>query len=336
MTALVTGGAGFVGSHLSEALAARGERVIILDDLSTGSVNNIRHLRANPLVECYFESMMERSLLCELVDEADVVYHLAAAVGVRRIIESPVRTIETNVKGTELVLECAGKKKKTVFIASTSEVYGKNGHAAFREDDDIVLGPSSRSRWSYATSKLLDEFLALAYWKEKNVPVVIGRLFNTVGPRQTGRYGMVLPTLVRQALNGDPLTVFGDGRQTRCFGYVNDVVEAILRLTSCSAAVGEVVNIGNDEEISIEALARMVKERTHSASPIHFVSYDEAYAPGFEDMQRRVPCVEKLAALTGFRPTTELKVIVDEVIAYFRTLKAERSAPASAMVSPTA
>jgi len=336
MTALVTGGAGFIGSHLSEALVARGERVIILDDLSTGSVNNIRHLRSHPLVECYFDSMMERSLLCELVDEADVVYHLAAAVGVRRIIESPVRTIETNVKGTELVLECARKKKKMVFIASTSEVYGKNSHAAFREDDDIVLGPSSRSRWSYATSKLLDEFLALAYWKEKNVPVVIGRLFNTVGPRQTGRYGMVLPTLVRQALNGDPLTVFGDGRQTRCFGYVNDVVEAILRLVSCPAAVGEVVNIGNDEEISIEALARMVKQRTQSASPIQFVSYDQAYAPGFEDMQRRVPCLEKLAALTGFRPTTNLEVIVDEVIAYFSARKSESSAPASALVSPAA
>src|ERR1019366_9023430 len=305
-------------------------------DLSTGSVENLRNVRTNGALQCFFDSVMNRHLLAEMVDESDVIYHLAAAVGVRRIIESPVRTIETNVKGTELVLECASKKKKTVFIASTSEVYGKNGHAAFREDDDIVLGPSSRSRWSYATSKLLDEFLALAYWKEKNVPVVIGRLFNTVGPRQTGRYGMVLPTFVRQALDGDPLTVFGDGRQSRCFGYVKDVVESILRLVSCPAAVGEVVNIGNDEEISMEGLARMVKERTQSASPIQFVSYDQAYAPGFEDMQRRVPSLEKLVALTALRPTTELKVIVDEVIAYSRTLKAESSAPASAMVSPAA
>ena len=336
MAALVTGGAGFIGSHLCEALVARGERVIILDDLSTGSVNNIRHLRSHPRVECHFESMMERSLLCELVDEADVVYHLAAAVGVRRIIESPVRTIETNVKGTELVLECASKKKKAVFIASTSEVYGKATKAAFREDDDIVLGPSSRSRWSYATSKLLDEFLALAYWKEKNVPVVIGRLFNTVGPRQTGRYGMVLPTFVRQALDGDPLTVFGDGRQTRCFGYVKDVVESILRLVACPAAVGEVVNVGNDQEISIEDLARIVRERAQSVSPIQFVSYDQAYAPGFEDMQRRVPSLKKLAALTGFRPTTELKVIVDEVIAYFSVRKPETSTSVSALVSPVA
>ncbi|MBZ5612973.1 MAG: GDP-mannose 4,6-dehydratase [Acidobacteriia bacterium] len=318
MTALVTGGAGFIGSHLSETLVARGERVIILDDLSTGSVTNVRHLRTNPLVHCYFESMMERTLLCELVDEADVVYHLAAAVGVRRIIESPVRTIETNVKGTELVLECASKKKKTVFIASTSEVYGKNVHAAFREDDDIVLGPSSRSRWSYATSKLLDEFLALAYWKEKNVPVVIGRLFNTVGPRQTGRYGMVLPTFVRQALEGTPITVYGNGQQTRCFGYVGDVVESIVRLVSCPAAVGHVVNIGSDKEISITALAELIKARAQSASPIQFLSYDEAYAPGFEDMLRRVPCVEKLMSLICFRPTTGLTVIVDEVIEYVR------------------
>jgi len=263
--------------------------------------------------------MMSRSLLSELVDEADTVYHLAAAVGVRRIIESPVRTIETNIKGTELVLECAAKKGKLVFVASTSEVYGKNGRTPFREDDDIVLGASSRSRWSYATSKLLDEFLALAYYKEKKLPVVIGRLFNTVGPRQTGRYGMVLPTLVRQALDGVPLTVFGNGQQSRCFGYVGDVVEAIIRLMSCAGAVGEVVNIGNDEETTIEALAQLVKERAQSASPIQYVAYDDAYATGFEDMMRRVPSVDKLYSLVGFRPTTTLKVIVDRVVLHMKS-----------------
>lgn len=316
MTSLITGGAGFIGSHLAEALVARGEQVIILDDLSTGSVDNVRGFRAHPRVHCFFESMMNRSLLCELVDEADIVYHLAAAVGVRRIIESPVRTIETNVKGTELVLECAAKKKKRVFVASTSEVYGKNARTPFREDDDIVLGPSSRSRWSYATSKLLDEFLALAYWNEKQVPVVIGRLFNTVGPRQTGRYGMVLPTFVLQALDGAPITVFGTGQQSRCFGYVGDAVEAIIRLMSSDAAVGEVVNIGNDEEITMEALARLVRERAHSNSPIRFIPYDEAYAPGFEDMPRRVPSVDKLFSLIGFRPTTPLIAIIDQIISH--------------------
>ena len=239
-------------------------------------------------------------------------------MGVRRIIESPVRTIETNIKGTELVLECAAKKGKPVFIASSSEVYGKSQHAPFREDDDIVLGASSRSRWSYATSKLLDEFLALAYFKEKRVPAVIGRLFNTVGPRQTGRYGMVLPTFVRQALEGTPITVFGNGEQSRCFGYVEDVVEAIVRLMACDRAVGEVVNIGNTEEITVGELAQLVKDRARSSAEIQFIPYDEAYAPGFEDMMRRVPSVDKLLSLTGFRPTTTLTVIIDRVIGYMR------------------
>ena len=310
----VTGGAGFIGSHLVEALLARGERVTVLDDLSTGSVENVRHVRSNPRLSCVFESMMNRGLLCEMVDSADTIYHLAAAVGVRRIIESPVRTIETNIRGTELVLECAAKKRKPVFVASTSEVYGKNVNIPFCEDDDITLGASTRSRWSYATSKLLDEFLALAYWRERKVPIVIGRLFNTVGPRQTGRYGMVLPTFVRQALDGTPISVFGSGQQSRCFGYVRDVVEAIIRLMTCESAVGEVVNIGNDEEVTIHGLAQLIRERTGSSSSIDLIPYDQAYAPGFEDMARRVPSVDKLQRLTGFRPTTSLNVIIDRVL----------------------
>jgi UDP-glucose 4-epimerase len=315
VASLITGGAGFIGSHLADALVARGERVILLDDLSTGSVENIHHLRTNPGVHCFYESLLDRRLLAELVDESDIIFHFAAAVGVRRIIESPVRTIETNVNGTELVLEAAAKKRKLVFLASTSEVYGKNNKAPYCEDDDIILGTSSKSRWSYAASKLLDEFLALAYWKEKRLPVVIGRLFNTVGPRQTGRYGMVLPTLMCQALEGAPLTVFGTGKQSRCFGYVLDAVEAILRLVSTDRAVGEVVNVGNDEEITIEDLACLVKERTGSTSPLQRIPYDRAYEPGFEDMFRRVPSLEKLVRIAGFRPRTNLSSIIDAVMA---------------------
>jgi UDP-glucose 4-epimerase len=318
VSSLITGGAGFVGSHLAEALVRRGERVIILDDLSTGSVENIRHLRSSPLVHCFFESVMDRRLLAELIDESDVVFHLAAAVGVRRIIESPVRTIETNVKGTELVLEAAARKKKLVFIASTSEVYGKNNKIPFCEDDDILLGPTIKSRWSYATSKVLDEFLGLAYSKEKRLPIIIGRFFNTVGPRQTGRYGMVMPTFVSQALDGVPLTVFGSGKQSRCFGYVGDVVEAMLRLISKDSAVGAVVNIGNDEEITIADLAALVRERTNSVSSVNFIPYDRAYEPGFEDMARRVPSLKKLIQLTDFRPATGLSTIIDLVAADFR------------------
>jgi UDP-glucose 4-epimerase len=318
---LITGGAGFIGSHLAEALLNRGDEVFILDDLSTGSVENIRHLKALERFHYFFDSITNKQLLAELVDESDVVFHLAAAVGVRLIVESPVRTLETNVFGTQLVLDAASKKKKLVFTASTSEVYGKSDKVPFREDADLVLGPTTKGRWSYAASKALDEFLALSYWKEKKQPVVIARLFNTVGPRQTGRYGMVLPNFVRQALEGSPITVFGTGDQSRCFCDVRDTVEAMLRLVGNDRAVGEVVNVGNDEEISIEGLARLVKQRTNSESVITHIPYEEAYEPGFEDMQRRIPLLEKLQQLTGFRPATPLTEIADRVIAYFQKKK---------------
>jgi UDP-glucose 4-epimerase len=314
---LITGGAGFIGSHLAEYLLARGDQVILLDDLSTGSIENIRHLKNDPRMSYFLEPIENRHVLTELVDEADVVFHLAAAVGVKLIIESPVHTIETNVNGTQLVLEAACKKRKPVFCASTSEVYGKNGKVPFTEDSDLVLGATTKARWSYAASKAVEEFLALSYWKERRQPVVIGRLFNTVGPRQTGRYGMVLPNFVQQALEGRPITVFGTGKQSRCFCHVRDSVEAIVRLMSEDRAVGEVVNIGSRREITIEELARLVKERTGSQSPIQFVPYDEAYEPGFEDMLRRVPSIEKLQRLTGFEPGTSLVEIVDSVIGHF-------------------
>ncbi len=318
MRYLITGGAGFIGSYLAEALLARGEEVFVLDDLSTGSVENIRHLKGNKRFHYFFDSITNKHLLAELVDESDVVFHLAAAVGVRLIVESPVRTLETNVHGTQMVLDAASKKKKLVFTASTSEVYGKSDKVPFQEDADLVLGPTTKGRWSYAASKALDEFLALSYWKEKRLPVVVVRLFNTVGPRQTGQYGMVLPNFVRQALDGSPITVFGSGNQSRCFCDVQDTITAILRLIATDRAVGEVVNIGNDEEISIAGLANVVRERTKSASPITYVPYDQAYEPGFEDMHRRVPCLEKLQRLTGFRPATPLSQIVDRVVAHFQ------------------
>src|SRR6202522_3078813 len=318
MRYLITGGAGFIGSHLSEALIARGEEVFVLDDLSTGSVENIRHLKNNKRFHYIFDSIMNKHLLAELVDECDVIFHLAAAVGVRLIVESPVRTIETNVHGTQNVLDAACKKKKLVFTASTSEVYGKSDKVPFHEDADLVLGPTSKGRWSYAASKALDEFLALSFWKEKKLPVVIARLFNTVGPRQTGRYGMVLPNFVRQALDGEPITVFGTGQQSRCFCDVRDSVQAIMRLVATEKAIGEVVNIGNTHEITIEGLAHLVKQRTNSSSPITYVPYDQAYEPGFEDMPRRVPALGKLEKQTGFRPDSSLNEIVDSVIDYFR------------------
>ena len=318
MRALITGGAGFIGSHLAEALLARGDDVFILDDLSTGSVENIRHLKSSAKFHYVFDALQNRHLLAEMVDESDVVFHLAAAVGVRLIVESPVRTIETNVNGTQLVLEAASKKRKLVFTASTSEVYGKSTNVPFCEDSDLVLGPTTKGRWSYAASKALDEFLGLSYWKEKKLPVIVARFFNTVGPRQTGRYGMVLPNFVSQALSGAPITIYGTGKQSRCFCHVHDAVEAIIRLVDSGQAVGEVVNIGSDEEVTIEGLAQMVKQRAESSSAISYVPYDQAYEPGFEDMLRRVPSLKKLAAMTKFSPQTPLRAIVDSVIAHFR------------------
>ena len=318
MRHLVTGGAGFIGSHLSEALLKRGDDVFVLDDLSTGSVENIRHLKTHERFHYFFDSITNKQLLAELVDESDVVFHLAAAVGVRLIVESPVRTLETNVYGTQLVLDAASKKKKLVVTASTSEVYGKSDKVPFREDADLVLGPTTMSRWSYAASKALDEFLALSYWRERKQPVLVVRFFNTVGPRQIGRYGMVLPNFVRQALDGKPITIFGTGQQSRCFCDVRDTIESLLRLLATDKAIGEVVNIGSDEEITIDGLAQVVKQRTKSESPVTHIPYDQAYEPGFEDMLRRVPSLEKLQRLTGFRPRTPLAEIVDRVVAHFQ------------------
>jgi len=315
---LITGGAGFIGSHLAERLLDRGDRVVLLDYLSTGSVENIRHLKSSPLLEYHLDSIENRQLLAELVDDADVIVHLAAAVGVKLIVESPVRTIETNVNGTQLVLEAACKKKKLVLTASTSEVYGKSTNIPFREDADLVLGATTKGRWSYAASKALDEFLALSYWKEKKLPVIVVRLFNTVGPRQTGRYGMVLPNFVKSALDNSPIAIYGTGKQSRCFCDVRDTIEGLIRLINTERAVGEVVNVGNTEEITIEDLANRVKERTASSSAIQYIPYDQAYEPGFEDMMRRVPCVDRLQALTGFRPQTSLNEIIDRVSEHFR------------------
>jgi UDP-glucose 4-epimerase len=331
---LITGGAGFIGSHLAEKLLDRGDRVVLLDNLSTGSVENIRHLKTSGRMEYHLDNIENRQLLAELVDDADVIIHLAAAVGVKLIVESPVRTIETNVNGTQLILEAASKKKKLVLAASTSEVYGKNTSVPFTEEADLVLGPTTKGRWSYAASKALDEFLALSYFKEKKLPVVIARLFNTVGPRQTGRYGMVLPNFVKSALQNSTISIYGSGKQSRCFCDVRDTVEGLIRLLDSGRAVGEVVNIGNTEEITIEGLAHRVKQRTGSSSPIEYIPYDRAYEPGFEDMMRRVPSVEKLYALTGFRPQTSLNEIIDRVAAFFQ--QKQEKAPAQGVAATTA
>ena len=318
MRVLITGGAGFVGSHLAEALLDRGDEVFVLDDLSTGSIDNIAHLKDKPRFHYTIDSVTNEPLLAEMLDRCDTVVHLAAAVGVKLIVEAPVRTIETNVHGTEVVLKHANKKKKLVVIASTSEVYGKSAAVPFREDADLVLGPTSKHRWAYACSKLIDEFLALAYWKERKLPVVIVRLFNTVGPRQTGQYGMVVPTFVRQALSGRPITVFGDGTQSRSFTYVGDVVKAVVALINEPRAVGQVFNIGNGREISIGELASRVKQIAESSSPIVTIPYDQAYEAGFEDMPRRVPDISKIRALVGYEPTVELDDILIRVIASLR------------------
>jgi UDP-glucose 4-epimerase len=314
MRYLITGGAGFIGSHLADELIARGHRVHALDDLSTGSIENIRHLKDLPAFGYTIDSAANTPLLAELIDEADVVFHLAAAVGVELIVESPVQTIETNVHCTEVVLAQANKKKKPVFIASTSEVYGKSAELPYREDGDLLLGPTVKGRWSYACSKAIDEFLAVAYWKERKLPTVVGRLFNTVGPRQTGRYGMVIPSFVRQALADHPITVYGDGTQQRCFCHVGDVVRALADLMTREDAYGEVFNIGSDEEISILDLAHRVREMAGSDSEIVLVPYDEAYEDGFEDMLRRVPDTEKLRRLLRWQPTKSLEEILADVV----------------------
>lgn len=318
MNILLTGGAGFVGSHLADLLLSRGHRVHVIDDLSTGSITNIAHLKGTPGFSYTIDTIMNESLLAEGVDAADVVFHLAAAVGVKLIVEAPVRTIETNVNGTELVLKHAAKKGKRVFVFSTSEVYGKSQQVPFREDQDLVMGSTVKHRWAYACSKALDEFMALAYYKEKALPVVVIRLFNTVGPRQSGRYGMVIPSFVRQALTGAPITVFGTGQQTRSFTYVGDVVTALTGLLECEAAIGEVINIGNPEEVSILEVARRIQTMTRSPSEIQFVPYAEAYEPGFEDMERRVPDIGKVSRLVGFQPTVKLDGILERVIAHER------------------
>jgi UDP-glucose 4-epimerase len=318
MRVLITGGAGFVGSHLSEAFLERGDEVFVLDNLSTGSIDNIAHLKGHPGFDYMIDGVENEPLLAEHIDRADVVVHLAAAVGVKLIVEQPVHTIETNVHGTEVVLKIANKKKKLVVIASTSEVYGKSTNVPFSEDADLVLGPSAKHRWAYACSKLIDEFLALAYWKERKLPVIVVRLFNTVGPRQTGQYGMVIPNFVRQALAGQPITVFGDGTQSRSFTYVGDVVRALVSLIDEPRAVGQVFNIGNGREISINELAEKIKAMTGSGSEIVRIPYDQAYESGFEDMPRRVPDIAKIQALTGYKPTVELDEILDKVIEYFR------------------
>lgn len=316
--ALITGGAGFIGSHLAEYLLARGQQVTVIDNLSTGRFENIAHLEGKPGFRYAIEDIRHAAVMDRLVSECDIVYHLAAAVGVFSIVHSPIDTLEINVGGTEIVLQTARRYRKRVLIASTSEVYGKGVKVPFSEGDDRILGPTSKSRWSYAASKELDEFLALAYHKAVNLPVIIVRLFNTVGPRQVGHYGMVVPRFVRWALAGEPIQVYGDGQQSRCFANVHDVVDAIARLAASDAAIGEVFNIGSHEEVTIRELAERVKARTGSQSEIVLIPYDQAYEVGFEDMRRRVPDISKIKRAIGWEPTTPLDATIDQIVAYFR------------------
>lgn len=321
--ALITGGAGFIGSHLAETLLQQGWTVEILDDLTTGSIKNIAHLKARPGFSYVLDTVMNRSLMLELIDRADVVFHLAAAVGVRLIVEEPVRTIKTNIKATELMLDLCARKRKPILLTSTSEAYGKLDKPKFSEEDDVVLGATSRARWCYAASKIIDEFLAKAYFKEKGLPTVVVRLFNTIGPRQTGQYGMVALRFVRQALLGEPITVYGDGTQRRSFTWVGDVVNALVRLIQHPAAYGEVFNIGHTDEISIYELAELVKAMTESRSDIVFIPYDQAYESGFEDMARRLPDLTKIQRAIGYRPTLDLPRMLEWIIAYYRVELAE-------------
>ncbi|HEX5070587.1 MAG TPA: GDP-mannose 4,6-dehydratase [Vicinamibacterales bacterium] len=325
MRALLTGGAGFVGSHLADALLSLGDHVTVIDDLSTGSMDNIAHLKGRPGFEYVIDTVMNEPLTAELIDRADVVFHLAAAVGVKLIVEAPVRTIETNVHGTEIVLKHGAKKGRLTVIFSTSEVYGKSVAVPFHEDADLVMGPTAKHRWAYACSKAIDEFLALAYHKERRLPVIVARLFNTVGPRQTGRYGMVIPNFVRQALAGEPITVHGDGTQTRSFTYVGDVVSGLIALAREPKAVGQVFNIGNPEEISILDLAKRVRSAAGSSSEIKLIPYDQAYEAGFEDMPRRVPDISKIRNLVGYAPTLSLDEILARVVEEQRALLAAGS-----------
>ena len=336
MKVLITGGAGFIGSHLAERLLARGDEVHLLDDLSTGSIENIALIKNHPNLTYHIDTIRNYRLTAELVDTCDIIYHLAAAVGVKLIVESPVSTIETNIRGTDIVLSLAAKKRKRVVITSTSEVYGKRNKVPFSEDDDLVMGPTNKGRWSYACSKAIDEFLAIAYWKEKRVPTVIVRLFNTVGPRQTGRYGMVIPNFVQQALTGQDITVYGDGTQTRCFTHVSDVLDALIAIAEHPQAVGEVYNIGGDHEISMLELAEKIKHLTESASNIVFVPYEEAYEAGFEDMMRRVPDIAKIRALIGYSPKVKLDAMLSSIIEYHRVkMVGELGIPASSLVFQT-